>query len=197
MTNEPTPHQVAGFSQRSLKSEVESRNQNEWVLDNVDGFYERSRSGGCPLQAVSCPWFVVGLSIAAAIPAAESGESWRPAVQRGVGSETRAQQRANAGGVGDPRPTAGQRGRGRRPAPNSGPTGGGVGDPRPTAGQDWARSGTRAQQGARTRQGQKPAPDRGVVVDDSGWSKAIFGGDRTDRTDWRSTIEAGRSRFRG
>jgi hypothetical protein len=44
VTNEPTPQQVARFTQLRLKSEVKSRNQNEWALDNVDGFYERTHA---------------------------------------------------------------------------------------------------------------------------------------------------------
>jgi hypothetical protein len=115
MTNEPNLHQMAGFAQLRLKSEVESRNQNEWALDNVDGFYERSQSrGGRNLGrlrvvlAVRQPW----------------------------------------------------------------------GDLR-----------------SRTGRGQRPAPNRRVVVEDTGWSNASTGGDRTDRTDQGSTSEAGRSRF--
>jgi hypothetical protein len=42
VTNEPNLHQVAGLAQLGLKYDVESKNQNEWALDNVDGFYERT-----------------------------------------------------------------------------------------------------------------------------------------------------------
>jgi hypothetical protein len=42
LRNEPNALQVARVTQRLLKIEVESRNHDNWALDNLDGFEERT-----------------------------------------------------------------------------------------------------------------------------------------------------------
>jgi Protein of unknown function (DUF1553)/Protein of unknown function (DUF1549)/Planctomycete cytochrome C len=62
-----------------MNSEVGSRNEDDWVLDNVDGFYERTHS------RLDTEMGVGGLFWA-------SGNQGRPSVGTRAGSETRAQQ---------------------------------------------------------------------------------------------------------
>jgi hypothetical protein len=79
-----------------------------------------------------------------------------------------------------------------RPAQSRNRATGRVTDPRPTEVQDRA--------GPETRARQRGTRMHGGGGDETGWSKAISGGDRSDpsdRTDRRSTIESARSRFRG